>query len=183
MRAAVVGEWIVVTGGWSLFRTMREQVLTPIAARQAATWCEGFGDYDSASELRWAAGEAEKWRPEDESGDGQAVAQTDLIARIDALLSAPYAGFDAMSWSPMSESEKARILAGEQDERPRPWIHQQIHAIPVEQVSEWTTWWDGLSEDDQADTPWYVVCHEHKVVGERSVDCGCGNPSRPSISR
>lgn len=108
MRAAVVGEWIVVTGGWSLFRTMREQVLTPIAARQAATWCEGFGDYDSASELRWAAGEAEKWRPEDESGDGQAVAQTDLIARIDALLSAPYAGFDAMSWSPMSRRASRR---------------------------------------------------------------------------
>lgn len=175
MRAAVVGEWIVVTGGWSLFRSMREQVLTPIAARQAAAWCEGRGDYDSASELRWAAGEAEKWHPEDESGQplGQA---DDIIARIDALLSVPYAGFDAMTWSPMSESEKARILAGEQDERPGEWIHQQIHAIPVHQVAEWRGWWDGLSEADQADTPWYVVCHQHKVAGERDVPCGCGNP-------
>ncbi|TDH23672.1 MULTISPECIES: hypothetical protein [Mycobacteroides] len=101
----------------------------------------------------------------------------DIIARIDELLSAPYAGFDAMNWSPMSESEKARILAGEQDERPREWIHQQIHAIPVEQVSEWTTWWDGLSESDQHDTPWYVVCFTCGAVGERSVDYGCGNPS------
>ncbi|MBN7314924.1 hypothetical protein [Mycobacteroides abscessus] len=122
--------------------------------------------------MRWAAGEAEKWRPEDESGDGQAAAQTDLIERIDEVLS-----MDTMSWSPMSESEVARILAGEQDERPREWIHQQIHAIPVHQVVEWTTWWDGLSEDEQEATPWYVVCHEHKVAGERGVPCGCGNPS------
>lgn len=174
MRAAVVGEWIVVTGGWNLFRAMREQVLTPETARQAAAWCEGFGDYDSASELRWAAGEAEKWRPEDESGQPveQADNIIDVIERIDEVLS-----MDAMSWSPMSESEKARILAGEQDERPREWIHQQIHAIPMHQVSEWATWWDGLSEADQNDTPWFVVCFTCGAVGEREVSCGCGNPS------
>ncbi len=178
MRSAVVGEWVVVTGGWSLFRTMREQVLTPALARQAAAWCEGFGDSEAAAELRWAAGEAEKFCSEDESGDGQAAAQTDLIERIDELLS-----MDAMAWSPLSESEKSRILAGEQDERPREWIHQQIHAIPVRQVSEWTTWWDGLSEADQNDTPWFVVCFTCGAVGERSVDCGCGNPSRDGDSR
>lgn len=180
MRAAVVGEWIVVTGGWNLFRSMREQVLTPETARQAATWCEGFGDYDSASELRWAAGEAEKFCPEDVSGQPveQADNIIDIIERIDEVLS-----MDAMSWSPMSEYEVTRILAGEQDEAPRAWIHQQIHAVPVEQVSEWTTWWDGLPEDEQEATPWYVVCFTCGAVGERSVDCGCGNPSGQGDSR
>ncbi|WP_131830774.1 hypothetical protein [Mycobacteroides abscessus] len=124
--------------------------------------------------MRWAAGEAEKWRPEDESGQPveQADNIIDVIERIDEVLS-----MDAMSWSPMSESEKARILAGEQDERPREWIHQQIHAIPMHQVSEWATWWDGLSEADQNDTPWFVVCFTCGAVGEREVSCGCGNPS------
>lgn len=160
---------------------MHEQVLTPETARQAATWCEGFGDYDSASELRWAAGEAEKFCSEDESG--QPVEQADniiidIIERIDELLS-----MDAMSWSPMSESEVARILAGEQGERPRSLPAGQIHAIPVHQVSEWMDWWDRLSESDQEATAWYVVCHMHKTAGERSVDCGCGNTSRSNISR
>ncbi|RIU06943.1 hypothetical protein D2F01_22715 [Mycobacteroides abscessus] len=152
---------------------MREQVLTPETARQAAAWCEGFGDYDSASELRWAAGEAEKWRPEDESGQPveQADNIIDVIERIDEVLS-----MDAMSWSPMSESEKSRILAGEQDEHPREWVHHQIHAVPVADVPAWRAWWDALSEADQEATAWYVVCHTHKVAGERSVTCGCGNP-------
>lgn len=176
----MVGEWVVVTGGWSLFRTMREQVLTPALARKVAQWCSERGDYESAAELRWAAAEAEKWVPEREWVEPE---PDDIIARIDELLSAPYAGLDAMSWSPVSESEKARILAGEQGERPREWVHQQIHAIPVHQVSEWTTWWDGLSESDRHDTPWYVVCHRHKVAGERDVPCGCGNPSDPKDFR
>lgn len=175
MRASVVGEWVVVTGGWSLFRTMREQVLTPALARQVAQWCLERGDFESAAELRWAAAEAEKWLAGE---NGELSERDDLIERIDELLS-----MDAMSWSPMSESEKARILAGEQEERPREWIHQQIHAIPVRQVSEWTTWWDGLSEADQNDTPWFVVCFTCGAVGERSVDCGCGNPSRDGDSR
>lgn len=167
MRAAVVGEWIVVTGGWSLFRTMREQVLTPALARQVAEWCYKQRDYESAAEMHWAAGEAEKWLAGENPGQSD-----DIITRIDELLSP-----DAMSWSPMSESEVARILVGEQDERPRPLPVGQIHVISVEQVRQWTTWWDGLSESDQADTPWYVVCHRHKVAGEREVSCGCGNPS------
>ncbi|SKU65039.1 Uncharacterised protein [Mycobacteroides abscessus subsp. massiliense] len=180
MRAAVIGEWVVVTGGWNLFRSMREQVLTPETARQAATWCEGFGDFESASELLWAAREAEKFCPEPEDGQhvGQADDIIDIIERIDEVLSV-----DSMSWSPVPEDEKKRILAGEQDERPREWVNLQIHAIPVEQVSEWRGWWDGLSEADQADTPWYIVCHTHKVVGERSVTCGCGNPSGQGDSR
>ncbi|UEA22804.1 hypothetical protein LK464_15070 [Mycobacteroides abscessus subsp. abscessus] len=166
MRAAVVGEWVVITGGWSLFHSMREQVLTPETARQAAAWCEGFGDFESAVELRWAAGEAEKWLAGENPGQSD-----DIVARIDELLS-----MDSMAWSPMSESEVARILAGEQDERPRPLPVGQIHMIPVEQVDEWTDWWDGLSESDRHDTPWYVMCHRHKTVGERDVPCGCGNP-------
>lgn len=166
-----------MSGGWLLFRSMREQVLTPELARQVAVWCDEQGDCESADELRWAAGEAEKFCPEDEGG--QPVGEGgDIIARIDEMLSA-----DAMSWSPMSESEVTRILAGEQAEAPRPWIHQQIHALPVGDVPAWRTWWDGLSESDQNDTPWYVVCHEHKVAGERDVPCGCGNPSRDNISR
>lgn len=184
MRAAVVAEWVIVSGGWNLFRSMREQVLTPETARQVAEWCEGFGDYESADELRWAAGEAEKWRPEYEDEGGQPVGESDdLIARIDALLSAPYAGLDAMSWSPVPESEVTRILAGEQEEAPRVWVNLQIHTIPVHQVSAWRAWWDGLSEADQEATPWYVVCHRHKVAGERDVPCGCGNTSPQGDSR
>ncbi|SHU56041.1 Uncharacterised protein [Mycobacteroides abscessus subsp. abscessus] len=168
MRSAVVGEWVVVTGGWSLFRTMREQTLTPDLARKVAQWCSERGDFESAAELRWAAGEAEKWVSEQEWVESVSV---DIIERIDELLS-----MDSMSWSPMSESEVARILAGEQDERPRPLPVGQIHVISVEQVVEWTDWWDGLSESDQHDTPWYVVCFRCMTAGERSVDCGCGNP-------
>lgn len=177
MRAAVVGEWIVITGGWSLFRTMREQVLTPTVARQVAEWCDEQGDFASSAELRWAAREAEKWRPEDESVE-QADDIIDIIERIDEVLST-----DSMEWSPVGEDEKKRILAGRQDERPRSLPVGQIHAIPVEQVAEWTTWWDRLSEAYQADTPWYVVCHEHKTAGERDVPCGCGNPSNTRDSR
>lgn len=176
MRAGVVGEWIIVTGGWLLFRSMRERALTPETARQAAAWCEGFGDFESAAELRWAAGEAEKFCPEDEGG--QHVEQTDLIARIDEVLST-----DSMEWSPVGEDEKKRILAGRQDERPRSLPVGQIHVIPADQVSEWRAWWDGLSGDDQADTPWYVMCFTCNAVGEREVDCVCANPSPQGDSR
>ncbi len=178
MRAAVVGEWVVVTGGWSLFHSMREQVLTPETARQAAAWCEGFGDFESAVELRWAAGEAEKWLAGENPGQSD-----DIVARIDELLMSDELWPDAMTWSPVPESEQSRILAGEQDAAPREWVHHQIHAVPVEQVDEWTAWWDRLSEPDRHDTPWYVVCHAHKTVGERDVPCGCGNPSGGTISR
>lgn len=173
MRAAVVGEWVIVSGGWALFRSMREQALTPETARQAAAWCEGFGDFESAAELRWAAGEAEKWCPEDESGQPveQADDIIDIIERIDEVLSV-----DSMSWSPLSEIEVTRILAGRQDAAPRPLPVGQIHVVPVEDVNAWRTWWDRLSEDEQQATPWYVVCHQHKVAGERDVPCGCGNP-------
>lgn len=173
MRAAVVAEWVVVTGCWNLFRSMREQALTPDLAREVAHWCSERGDYESAAELRWAAGEAEKWLAGENPGQSD-----DIITRIDELLSP-----DAMSWSPMSESEVVRILAGEQGERPRSLPVGQIHAIPVEDVPEWTTWWDGLSDSDRHDTPWYVVCHRHKVAGEREVSCGCGNPRRDGDSR
>ncbi|MBN7310354.1 hypothetical protein [Mycobacteroides abscessus] len=152
---------------------MREQTLTPDLARKVAQWCSERGDFDSAAELRWAATEAEKWVSEREW-----VESVDLITRIDELLS-----MDAMVWSPLSESEVARILAGEQGERPRPLPVGQIHVISVEQVRQWTDWWDGLSEPDQADISWYVVCHRHKLAGEREVSCGCGNPSEGPISR
>lgn len=161
----MVSEWVIVTGGWSLFRTMREQALTPDLARQVAQWCSERGDFDSAAELQWAAAEAEKWVPEREWVEYESV---DIIERIDELLS-----MDAMDWSPLSDAEEARILAGEQDERPRPLPVGQIHVISVEQVRQWTTWWDGLSESDRRDTPWYVACHQHSLSGERSVDCGC----------
>ncbi|WP_078309261.1 MULTISPECIES: hypothetical protein [unclassified Mycobacterium] len=176
MRAAVVGEWIVVTGGWVLFHTLREQALTPTLARQVAEWCDEQRDYESAAEIRWAAGEAEKIRPEPQVGQLPVGQTDDIIARIDEMLSAPYAGFDSMTWSPMSESEKERILAGEQDEtdeQPRILPVGQIHAIPADQVSEWRGWWDGLSASDQRDIQWYVVCFQCGVVGERSVDCVC----------
>ncbi|MBN7314762.1 Uncharacterised protein [Mycobacteroides abscessus subsp. massiliense] len=168
---------------------MRERALTPETARQAAAWCEGIGDFEAAAELCWAAGEAEKFCPEyeGEGEGGQPVEQADdIIARIDEVLSAPYAGFDAMSWSPMSEDEKQRILAGEQDEtdeQPRLLPIGQIHAILADRVVEWREWWDRLSEADQNVTPWYVVCFTCNAVGEREVDCVCANPSEGTISR
>lgn len=157
---------------------MREQVLTPALARQVAEWCYEQRDYESAAEMRWAAGEAEKWLAGENPDQSD-----DIVARIDELLMSDELWPDAMDWSPMSGAEKARILAGEQDERPRSLPVGQIHAIPVEQVVEWTAWWDGLSESDRHDTPWYVVCHRHKVAGEREVSCGCGNPSGQGDSR
>lgn len=162
MRAAVVAEWVIVSGGWNLFRTMREQALTPTLARQVAAWCDRQGDAESAAELRWAAGKSEKWREVPEEPE------TDIIMMIDDLLSA-----DVMSWSPVGEDEAARILAGEQAETPKPWVSRQIHALPVSDVPMWRTWWDRLSEDEQEEVPWYVVCFECGAVGERSVDCGC----------
>lgn len=174
MRAAVVAEWVIVSGGWNLFRTMREQALTPTLARQAAEWCERQGDTGSSSELLWAAREAEKWCEVPESQESE----PDIIMRIDDLLSA-----DAMSWSPVGEDEAARILAGEQAETPKPWVSRQIHALPVSDAPAWRTWWDRLSEDEQEEVPWYVVCFGCMAVGEREVTCGCGNPSGQGDSR
>ncbi|MBL3752209.1 MULTISPECIES: hypothetical protein [Mycobacteroides] len=59
----------------------------------------------------------------------------------------------------------------------------QIHVIPSDQVSEWTRWLDTLPAIERGDIQWYVVCHEHKVAGERDVPCGCGNPSSTGDSR
>ena len=36
---------------------------------------------------------------------------------------------------------------------------------------------------ERGDIDWYVVCFTCGLAGERSVTCGCGNPSSTSISR
>ncbi|MBN7561403.1 hypothetical protein [Mycobacteroides abscessus] len=81
MRAAVVAEWVMVTGGWALFRTMREQALTPELAREVAAWCEDQGDVESAAELRWAAGEAEKWWTQEYGEAAKILAALDGVER------------------------------------------------------------------------------------------------------
>ncbi|WP_100485840.1 hypothetical protein [Mycobacteroides abscessus] len=59
----------------------------------------------------------------------------------------------------------------------------QIHVIPVEQVGEWTRWLETLPPAEMGDIQWYVVCFGCTKAGERSVDCGCGNPSSERDSR
>ncbi|MDO3013210.1 hypothetical protein P5V34_04315 [Mycobacteroides abscessus subsp. abscessus] len=59
----------------------------------------------------------------------------------------------------------------------------QIHVIPSDQVAEWTRWLDTLPTVEREDIAWYVVCFQCLASGERSVTCGCGNPSPQGDSR
>ncbi|WP_074377082.1 hypothetical protein [Mycobacteroides abscessus] len=109
----------------------------------------------------------------------------ELISRIDGLLDDDdeslddwqYPWTDAMRWAP----PEVELPEGTWDDQPDReldcgWDYYpdtQIHAIPVEQVTEWTAWLDTLPRVEREDVDWYVVCFRCGTVGERSVDCGC----------
>lgn len=112
----------------------------------------------------------------------------DLIGRIDGLLDDDeslddwaYPWTDSMRWAPEGvwEDQADEPLDSGWDYYP----DCQIHVIPVEQVAEWTRCLETLPPAERGDIDWYVVCHEHKVAGERDVPCGCGNPSSARHSR
>ncbi|SHX82203.1 hypothetical protein [Mycobacteroides abscessus] len=120
----------------------------------------------------------------------------DLISRIDGVLDGEddeslddwaYPWVDSMRWAPPGvelpegcwEDEPDRELDSGWDYHP----DTQIHAIPAHQVAEWMDCLDAMPPVERGDVQWYVVCHRHKVAGERDVPCGCGNPSNPNISR
>ncbi|MBN7559876.1 hypothetical protein [Mycobacteroides abscessus] len=112
------------------------------------------------------------------------MSENDLISRIDAVLDDDesrddwsYGWSDSMRWAPEG------VLLPEYDggdESPNSgweWHpDSQIHAIPAEQVAEWTRWLGTLGDGERDEMQWYVVCFTCGAVGERSVDCGCGLP-------
>lgn len=121
----------------------------------------------------------------------------DLIARIDGVLDEPddeplddwqYPWVDSMRWAPAEVELPSGVWEDEEPDSPLDsgWDYQpdaQIHAIPTEQVAEWERCLGTMPVVECGDVQWYVVCHEHKVAGERGVPCGCGNPSSTGDSR
>ncbi|MBF9327949.1 MULTISPECIES: hypothetical protein [Mycobacteroides] len=120
----------------------------------------------------------------------------DLIGRIDSVLDGEddeslddwaYPWTDSMRWAPEGvelpegvwEDEPESELDGGWDYHP----DTQVHVIPIEQVDEWERCLDTLSPAERGDIDWYVVCFGCMAVGERSVSCGCGNPSGQGYSR
>lgn len=118
----------------------------------------------------------------------------ELISRIDHVLDDDepldawqYPWTDSMRWAP----SEVGLPEGCWDDQPDAeldsgWDYYpdtQIHVIPVEQVSEWVACLETLPPAERGDIDWYVVCHEHKVAGERDVPCDCGNPRSTGDSR
>ncbi|MBB4853546.1 hypothetical protein HNP40_000912 [Mycobacteroides chelonae] len=121
----------------------------------------------------------------------------DVIARIDGVLDDEdadeslddwaYPWGDSMRWAPSDtelpegawEDEPDRELDGGWD-----YHHDtQVHVIPAHQVAEWMACLETRPVAEREDVQWSVVCHRHKLAGEREVSCGCGNPSEGTISR
>lgn len=113
----------------------------------------------------------------------------ELISRIDQVLDDDealddwqYPWVDSMRWAP---PEGVELPSGVWDDQPEGeldggWDYYpdtQVHAIPVEQVAEWTRLLATLPPAERDDIDWYVVCFQCMKAGERTVDCGCGNPS------
>ncbi|CPW83091.1 hypothetical protein [Mycobacteroides abscessus] len=120
----------------------------------------------------------------------------ELISRIDAVLDEPddegtddwaYPWVDAMRWAPPEVALPSGVWEDEPDRAlDSGWEYHpdtQVHVIPVEQVSEWERCLETMPRVEREDIAWYVVCHRHKVAGEREVSCGCGNPSGQGDSR
>lgn len=115
----------------------------------------------------------------------------DLIGRIDGLLDddepddIPWS--DAMRWAPEGVELPSGCWDDQADrELDSGWDYYppaEIHVIPVHQVSEWERCLETLPPAERGDIDWYVVCFGCMAVGERSVDCGCGNPSSTGESR
>lgn len=122
----------------------------------------------------------------------------DLIGRIDAVLDEPddddesldawqYPWSDAWRWAPEGVEVPEGVWEDQADrELDSGWDYYpdtQIHAIPVEQVPEWVACLDTMPPAERGDVLWYVVCFTCMTAGERTVSCGCGNPSRTRESR
>lgn len=120
----------------------------------------------------------------------------ELISRIDSVLDGEddeplddwqYPWVDAMRWAPPEVALPSGVWEDEPDRAlDSGWEYHpdtQVHVIPVEQVSEWVKCLETMPRVEREDVGWYVVCHRHKLAGERDVPCGCGNPSSPTISR
>ncbi|WP_100451234.1 hypothetical protein [Mycobacteroides abscessus] len=112
------------------------------------------------------------------------MSENDLISRIDAVLDDDeslddwsYGWSDSMRWAP--EGAELHEDDGGDELLDSGWDYyaaSQIHAIPAEQVGEWTRWLGTLGDSERDEMQWYVVCFTCKAVGERSVMCGCGLP-------
>lgn len=105
----------------------------------------------------------------------------ELIGRIDLVLDDEplddwqYGWSDAMRWAP-GDAGTYGVEDQPDGELDCGWdwhLDAQIHAIPAEQVPEWTRWLETLTETGRGEIAWYVVCFRCGAVGERSVDCEC----------
>ncbi|OHU18430.1 MULTISPECIES: hypothetical protein [Mycobacteroides] len=114
----------------------------------------------------------------------------ELISRIDDLLDSDddeglddwaYGWSDSMRWAP--EGVWDDRAEGELDSGWDYFPPAEIHVIPVEQVAEWERCLDTLPPAERGDIQWFVVCFQCMKAGERSVTCGCGNPSAQDDSR
>lgn len=114
----------------------------------------------------------------------------DLISRMDQVLDEPddeplddwqYPWSDAWHWAPPEVELPSGVWDDQADaELDGGWDYYpptEIHVIPVEQVAEWMACLETLPVAERGDIQWYVVCFQCRAVGEREVDCGCGNPS------
>lgn len=113
----------------------------------------------------------------------------ELISRIDELVDEvddiPWV--DAMRWAP-PEVELPSGCWEDQPDSPLDsgWDYRpptEIHVIPVEQVAEWVACLDTMPPAERGDVAWYVVCFGCMTAGERTVECGCENPSSTGDSR
>lgn len=112
----------------------------------------------------------------------------ELIGRIDDLLDEEV---DDIPWTDSWRSWGSTApwdLGESDDDEPLDsgWDYSpptQIHVIPSDQVGEWMACLETLPPAERDDVLWYVVCHEHKVAGERDVPCDCGNPRSTGDSR
>lgn len=110
----------------------------------------------------------------------------ELIGRIDSVLDGDddeplddwqYGWSDAMRWAPGDAGTYGVEEDQPDSELDCGWdwhLDAQIHAIPAEQVGEWVACLETLAEAERGEIAWYVVCFHCGAVGERSVDCGCG---------
>ncbi|SHZ79662.1 Uncharacterised protein [Mycobacteroides abscessus subsp. abscessus] len=116
----------------------------------------------------------------------------ELIGRIDGLLDdddetddIPWS--DAWRWAPEGVELPSGCWDDQADrELDSGWDYHpdtQIHVIPVEQVDEWKRCLDTMPPAERGDIQWYAVCFRCMAVGERTVTCGCGNPSPQGDSR
>lgn len=118
----------------------------------------------------------------------------ELISRIEGLLDDDeplddwaYPWSDSWRWAPPEVGLPEGVWDDQADEPLEGgWDYYppaEIHVIPVEQVDEWMACLDTMPTVEREDVQWYVVCFTCMTAGERSVDCGCGNPSPQGDSR